>query len=69
MLVKDLQTFEKVLVASWIGSLRDNPQVREELVQSNKVPFKLLLGQGQLRFFFRVASGEQIENKGVGNVR
>ena len=65
MLVKDLQTFEKVFVASWIGGLGDNPQVWEKLIESNEVFFELLLGRRQLRFFFGVASCQQIENKSV----
>ena len=65
MLVEDLQTFEKVFVASWIRGLGDDPQVWEELIQSNEVFFEFLLGRGQLRFFFRVSSCQQIENKSV----
>ena len=65
MLVEDLQTFEKVFVASWIGSLRDDPQVWEELIKRNEVFFELLLGWRQLRFFIGIASYEQIENKCV----
>ena len=68
VLVENLQTLKEVLVASWIGSLRDNPQVREKLIQSNEVFFQLLLARRQLRFFFGVASGQKIENKSVRGV-
>ena len=63
VLVEDLQAFEKVFVASWIRGLRDNPQMREKLVQGNKVFGHFLLGRWKLGLFFWVSGSEEVEDE------